>query len=162
MRYQLVVATKKAVNLSLPSVVMDEFDGIAQRLEKRQKWMAHTAAVLMLLEQSEDVRNYYIRRAGSADIAGGSFKSLVDDAKSGKLRDESPFDVDQWFSALLTRANELARLTGIDPQDILTQAVDEWAAKRSLSHGPGTQNAKEAEEAAKGKAAPARDVHRRG
>lgn len=83
------MAEKSAVNLSLPDSVMAEFDRIASSLTPKQKWMVHTAAVLMLIESPESVQNHYIRAAASADIASGTFEILIERAKSGQLRSEA-------------------------------------------------------------------------
>lgn len=85
----MVVADKKAVNLTIPIPVIGEYEAMASDLKRKEKWMVVTAAMLMLMEVPEPVRNYYINQAGSADLAGGSFQDLIDRAKTGELRAEA-------------------------------------------------------------------------
>jgi hypothetical protein len=75
-------STKKKVGLFLPTELADALDHVASRVGKKQKWLVVGAALIRLLEASEDEQNNLIRQVKIADLPGGSFESLIALAKS--------------------------------------------------------------------------------
>ncbi len=82
----MIMATKIATNLSLPTEVREEYLALAAELRSKQKWLVATAAMLMFIEAPPEIRDHYMREAAGADVAGASFKNLIARAKSGQLR----------------------------------------------------------------------------
>jgi hypothetical protein len=75
-------STKKKVGLFLPSELADALDHVASRVGKKQKWLVVGAALIRLLEASEDEQNHLIREVKIADLPGGSFDGLISQAKA--------------------------------------------------------------------------------
>jgi hypothetical protein len=75
-------STKKKVGLFLPTELADALDHVASRVGKKQKWLVVGAALIRLLEASEDEQNNLIRKVKIADLPGGSFDSLIAHAKA--------------------------------------------------------------------------------
>ena len=68
---------KKKVGLFLPTELADALDQLASRVGKKQKWLVVGAALVRLLEASEDEQNDLIRKVKIADLPGGSFEQLI-------------------------------------------------------------------------------------
>jgi hypothetical protein len=68
---------KKKVGLFLPTELADALDQLASRVGKKQKWLVVGAALVRLLEASEDEQNDLIRQVKIADLPGGSFEQLI-------------------------------------------------------------------------------------
>ena len=82
----MVVATKTAVNLSLPDEVRTEFDALTKPLKAKQKWLAHTAAMLALLNLPADVREALMSKVASADAGFvATFEQLIAQCGKGEL-----------------------------------------------------------------------------
>jgi hypothetical protein len=75
---------KKKVGLFLPTELADALDQLASRVGKKQKWLVVGAALVRLLEASEDEQNDLIRQVKIADLPGGSFEQLIARAR-GKI-----------------------------------------------------------------------------
>ena len=84
-------STKKKVGLFLPIALADALDHVASRVGKKQKWLVVGAALIRLLESREEEQNELIRRVKIADLPGGSFTSLIAQAKS-KARGGAEFE----------------------------------------------------------------------
>ncbi len=74
-------AIKKKVGLFLPIPLADALDQLAIRVGKKQKWLIVGAALVRLLQATEDEQNDLIRQVKIADLPGGSFDALVDRAR---------------------------------------------------------------------------------
>ena len=72
---------KKKVGLFLPTELADALDEVASRVGKKQKWLIVGAALIRLLEASEDEQNDLIRAVKIADLPGGSFTGLIAQAR---------------------------------------------------------------------------------
>jgi hypothetical protein len=74
-------STKKKVGLFLPTELADALDEIASRVGKKQKWLVVGAALVRLLEATEEEQNDLIRQVKIADLPGGSFNGLIAQAR---------------------------------------------------------------------------------
>jgi len=83
---------KKKVGLFLPTELADALDQMASRVGKKQKWLIVGAALVRLMEASEDEQNYLIRQVKIADLPGGSFQGLVAQARSKGGGKEAGFE----------------------------------------------------------------------
>lgn len=79
----MLVAEKKPVNLSLPLPLLEQFEGITDKLGGKEKWVAMSAAMLALLDLSEEVRRELLARVAGAPMRG--FNDLVEQARAGEL-----------------------------------------------------------------------------
>lgn len=93
-------STKKKVGLFLPTELADALDSIASRVGKKQKWLVVGAALVRLLEASEDEQNDLIRQVKIADLPGGSFDGLI-----ARARSSSTGQNDAGFEGLVAEAD---------------------------------------------------------
>jgi hypothetical protein len=84
----MLVAEKKNVNFNLPPEIHAQFERIVEGVGGKQKWVAISAAVLMLIEADAEVRRHYLQSVVAAEV-DNSFEELIERARSGDLRWES-------------------------------------------------------------------------
>ena len=85
-------STKKKVGLFLPTELADALDQMASRVGKKQKWLIVGAALVRLLEASEEEQNHLIRQVKIADLPGGSFNGLIAQARSKGMGEGPGFE----------------------------------------------------------------------
>ena len=67
---------KLPLNFNMPAPLKLKFEKIAERHNAKQKWAVCGAAILRLLELSQEQQDEYIRLVKMAD-AGGEFDKLI-------------------------------------------------------------------------------------
>lgn len=72
-----VMPGKRKRNFYLPKELLDALDKVAERVNGKEKWLAVGAAIVALINLSEDKQNELIRQVKNADLPGGSFDDLV-------------------------------------------------------------------------------------
>lgn len=77
------VSTKKKTTFLVPSEFADAFEELAKAYGEKKKWWVHTAAVLLLLEQSPETIAELVGRVAGAEPgkSGGSYARLIETAK---------------------------------------------------------------------------------
>lgn len=80
--YNGLMHEKRQVNFSLPKEIFDAFEDVAKRVRVKEKWQVITAAIVMLIESPEHIKDDYIDRAAKANTLRGSFAELVENAKA--------------------------------------------------------------------------------
>ena len=83
---------KKKVGLFLPTELADALDQLASRVGKKQKWLIVGAALVRLLEASEEEQNNLISEVKIADLPGGSFEGLIAHARAKSTADSPAFE----------------------------------------------------------------------
>lgn len=71
---------KKKVGFFLPAPIADAYDKIAERVGEREKSQVISAAILLLLEATDNVRNEYITRVRLAGSPGKGYDRLITEA----------------------------------------------------------------------------------
>jgi hypothetical protein len=80
--YSVVMTEKRKTGFLLPVPLLDALREVAEHVGNKQQWQVIGAAILLLREQPERTQIDYIRKVGGAELAGGSFEDLVEEARS--------------------------------------------------------------------------------
>lgn len=75
------------INFALPAPIREAFDALAADFPKKERWMVATAAILLLLEEGDSVREL-VRAVNNAKY-DRDFDRIVKWAKNGVFRDKA-------------------------------------------------------------------------
>lgn len=80
---------REKFNLALPRPFAEELDRLAAGYGPGRKWLALSAAMLMLIEAPREVQDHFVERVMAADLKR-SFRKLVDEAKKASAEGPAP------------------------------------------------------------------------
>lgn len=75
---------KRVVNLCVSQEISDAFDEVSEAVGGKQKWAVATAAILLLLNQPEELRKSLFQYVIGVE-ATDSLDAMIEQAKDGKL-----------------------------------------------------------------------------
>lgn len=79
---------KESLNFNVPAPLKNIFYELAHKHGDKRKWAVCGAAILLLAELPESLRDAYVQRVMQADLDNDAMGQLIDDAVSGNLAKE--------------------------------------------------------------------------